>query len=114
MAVSRKKARCSCKCSLMCPGSLCRCRPRLRCRPGVRPCSGPWPRAEKRGGFGAIAEAAKALRPPTGSTYTPEPKATAIYGEVYGIWKDLHDTLGRAQPTWLHELKRLKLLAGPA
>ena len=67
----------------------------------------------ERGGFGAIAEAAKALRPPTGSTYTPEPKATAIYGEVYGIWKDLHDTLGRAQPTWLHELKRLKLSAVP-
>jgi L-ribulokinase len=65
------------------------------------------------GGFGAIADAAKALRPPTGSTYTPEPKATAIYGEVYRIWKDLHDTLGRAEPTWLHELKRLKLSAAP-
>ena len=65
------------------------------------------------GGFGAIAEAAAALRPAAGSTYTPEPKATAIYGDVYRIWKDLHDTLGRAQPGWLHELKRLKLLAAP-
>jgi L-ribulokinase len=65
------------------------------------------------GGFGAIAEAAKALCPPTGSTYTPRPHATATYAEVYRIWKDLHDTLGRAQPTWLHELKRLKLLAAP-
>jgi L-ribulokinase len=65
------------------------------------------------GGFDAIAKAAKALRPPTGSTYTPGPKATATYGEVYRIWKDLHDTLGRAQPMWLHELKRLKLLAAP-
>jgi hypothetical protein len=32
---------------------------------------------------------------------------------VYRIWKDLHDTLGRAQPDWLHDLKRLKLLAAP-
>jgi L-ribulokinase len=64
-------------------------------------------------GYGAIAEAAKALRPAGGSTYTPERQATATYGEVYGIWKDLHDTLGRAQPTWLHELKRLKLGATP-
>jgi L-ribulokinase len=63
------------------------------------------------GGFGAIAEAAKALRPPAGSTYAPAPKATATYGEVYRIWKDLHDTLGRDQPVWLHELKRLKLSA---
>ncbi len=66
----------------------------------------------ERGGFGTIADAAKALRPPAGATYVPRPKATATYGEVYRIWKDLHDTLGRAHPTWLHELKRLKLLAG--
>ena len=45
------------------------------------------------------------------STYAPAPKATATYGEVYRIWKDLHDTLGRDQPVWLHELKRLKLSA---
>ena len=53
---------------------------------------------EEAGGFGAIAEAARALRPPTGSTLYSRTEATAIYGEVYGIWKDLHDTLGRAQP----------------
>jgi L-ribulokinase len=65
------------------------------------------------GGFNGIAEAARALRPPTGPTYVPDPQATATYGEVYRIWKDLHDTLGQARPAWLHELKRLKLLAEP-
>jgi L-ribulokinase len=64
-------------------------------------------------GFGAIAEAAKALCPPAGPVYTPRPPATAGYGQVYRIWKDFHDTLGRAQPVWLHELKRLKLSAAP-
>jgi len=64
-------------------------------------------------GYGTIAEAAKALGPPAGPAYKPAPNATATYGEVYRIWKDLHDMLGRAQPTWLHELKRLKLLAAP-
>ena len=65
------------------------------------------------GGFNGIADAARALRPPTGPTYVPDPQATATYGEVYRIWKELHDTLGRSQPSWLHELKRLKLLAEP-
>jgi L-ribulokinase len=65
------------------------------------------------GGFGSIEEAANALRPPTGSAYPPDPQATATYDLVYRIWKDLHDTLGRAYPDWLHGLKRLKLLAAP-
>ena len=64
---------------------------------------------QEAGGFAGIAEAARALRPGTSShLYVPDPRATAIYGEVYQIWKDLHDTLGCAQVTWLHELKRLK------
>lgn len=62
-------------------------------------------------GFGTISEAARALCPPTGSTYSPGPAATAVYNQVYRVWKDLHDTLGRARPAWLHELKRLKLSA---
>jgi L-ribulokinase len=64
-------------------------------------------------GFGGIVEAARALRPSTGRTYVPDTRATATYGEVYRIWKDLHDVLGRAQPEWLHQLKRLKRSAPP-
>jgi len=65
------------------------------------------------GGFAGIAEAARALCPPTQSTYAPQPRATATYDRVYRVWKDLHDMLGRTQAAWLHELKRLKLLALP-
>ena len=68
---------------------------------------------EQASGFADIAEAARALRPSTGRTYTPDRRATATYGEVYRIWKDLHDVLGRAQPEWLHQLKRLKRSATP-
>jgi L-ribulokinase len=64
-------------------------------------------------GFAGIVEAARALRPSTGRTYVPEHRATATYGEVYRIWKDLHDVLGRAHPEWLHQLKRLKRSATP-
>jgi L-ribulokinase len=64
-------------------------------------------------GFGGIVEAAGALRPSTGRTYVPDARATGTYGAVYRIWKDLHDTLGRAQPEWLHQLKRLKRSATP-
>ncbi len=66
------------------------------------------------GGFADISEAARALRPSTARTFVPDPRATATYAEVYLVWKELHDTLGRAQPGWLHQLKRLKLLAPPA
>jgi L-ribulokinase len=66
------------------------------------------------GGFAGIAEAARALRPGTGRHYVPEPRATAVYREVFGVWKDLHDTLGRSQVAWLHELKSLKRRADAA
>lgn len=62
------------------------------------------------GGFARISDAARALQPRVGHIYAPDPNATAAYGPVYRIWKDLHDTLGRAQAAWLHELKRQKRL----
>ncbi len=68
---------------------------------------------EAASGFAGIAEAARALRPSTGHTYVPDARATTTYGEVYRVWKDLHDTLGRSQPEWLHQLKRLKRSATP-
>jgi L-ribulokinase len=68
------------------------------------------------GGFRGVAEAARALRPSTGCSYLPRPAATATYEQVYRIYKDLHDTLGRRQAAWLHGLKGLKrqASAGPA
>jgi len=59
-------------------------------------------------GFADIAGAAGTLRPGTGRTYTPDPQASAVYASVYRVWKDLHDTLGRAQVTLLHDLKSLR------
>jgi L-ribulokinase len=59
-------------------------------------------------GFSNVAEAAGALRPGTASTYRPHPGATATYEQVYRIFKELHDTLGRERPVWLHGLKQLK------
>ena len=63
------------------------------------------------GGFATISEAARALQPSVKQVYTPDPTAAATYGAVYKVWKDLHDTLGRTHPTWMHDLKRLKRLA---
>jgi L-ribulokinase len=63
------------------------------------------------GGFANIAEAAAALRPGAGRTYTPLPQATSVYDDVYRIWKDMHDTFGHRHVAWLHGLKRLKRLA---
>ena len=60
------------------------------------------------GGFSNVAQAARALRPGIAGTYYPHPAATATYGQVYRIFKDLHDTLGRSQSAWLHGLKQLK------
>ena len=59
-------------------------------------------------GFAGITEAARALRPGNKRAYVPNPRNAPIYGEVYEIWKSMHDTLGRTQVAWLHGLKRLK------
>ncbi len=60
------------------------------------------------GGFASVAEAAGALRPGMAGTYHPRPGATATYEQVYRIFKDVHDTLGRERSGWLHGLKQLK------
>jgi len=63
------------------------------------------------GGFATITDAARALQPRVRHVYAPGPSATATYGAVYKIWKDLHDTFGRTQATWLHDLKNQRRLA---
>jgi L-ribulokinase len=63
------------------------------------------------GGFATISDAARALEPRVKHVYTPDPAATATYGAVYKVWKDLHDSLGRTHASWLHELKDQKRVA---
>lgn len=65
-----------------------------------------------RRGFDGIAQAAAALKPAVGRTYSPDAGSVAIYEKLYPIWKGVHDTLGRTNVTWLHQLKQLKLGAG--
>jgi L-ribulokinase len=59
-------------------------------------------------GFAGIAEAARALRPGSARSYLPRSAATAAYDVAYGVFKDLHDTLGRDRASWLHGLKQLR------
>ena len=60
------------------------------------------------GGFSDITQATRALRPGHARKYSPDRRASAIYDQVYSIFRALHDTLGHDHPEWLHELKRLK------
>jgi L-ribulokinase len=59
------------------------------------------------GAFPDIAGAIAATRPRTARRYDPEPTAKAIYDEVYAIYRDLYETLGRSQVELLHGLKRI-------
>jgi L-ribulokinase len=60
------------------------------------------------GAFDDIASAAAALRPGTARTYEPDAAAKAVYDEVYAIYRDLYETLGRSQVGLLHGLKRIR------
>jgi L-ribulokinase len=60
------------------------------------------------GAFDDIASAAAALRPGTARTYEPDSTAKAVYDEVYAIYRDLYETLGRSQAGLLHGLKRIR------
>ena len=85
MAASPKRAPCSCKCWPMCAGVTVMVPASSQVPARGSALFGAVAAGREGGGFGAIADAAKALRPPAGSTYAPAPKATATYGEVYRI-----------------------------
>ncbi|HEX2702238.1 MAG TPA: FGGY-family carbohydrate kinase, partial [Solirubrobacteraceae bacterium] len=65
------------------------------------------------GGFSDIMAAIDALAPGTGATYEPEPAAVAVYDELYALYRQLHDTLGRDQVELLHTLKRIREREAP-
>ena len=60
------------------------------------------------GAFPDIAAAIAATRPGTARTYTPDPDAKRIYDDVYAVYRNLYETLGRTQVELLHELKRIR------
>ena len=60
------------------------------------------------GAFDDIGAAIAATRPGTGKTYTPDRVAQAVYDEVYAIYREVYETLGRTQAELLHGLKRIR------
>ncbi len=60
------------------------------------------------GGFANIMAAIDALPPGTAAAYEPNPEAVAVYEQLYPLYRDLHDTLGRQPADLLHELKRIR------
>ena len=53
-------------------------------------------------------EAAAAIAPSISVTYTPSPAAVSVYGELYAIYRELHDDLGVQRPSVMHDLRRLQ------
>jgi L-ribulokinase len=61
------------------------------------------------GVFEDIDAAVAATEPPAGQTYRPDPAARLAYDRVYGVYRGLHDLLGRSHVELLHELKAIRL-----
>jgi L-ribulokinase len=55
-----------------------------------------------------INRAIAATRPTTARTYKPDPTATRRYAEVYSVFRDLYELLGRTQVELVHKLKRIR------
>lgn len=60
------------------------------------------------GAFPDIGTAVEATRPSLATRYEPDQAAVKVYDRVYAIYRDLYDTLGRANANWLHGLKRIR------
>jgi L-ribulokinase len=60
------------------------------------------------GGFHDIMAAIDALAPGIAATYEPDPDAVATYEDLYALYRELHDTLGREHIDLLHTLKRTR------
>ena len=63
------------------------------------------------GRFADIAEAISATRPGTARSYLPDPDANAAYDPIYGVYRELYETLGRSRADLLHHLKRTRVVA---
>jgi L-ribulokinase len=60
------------------------------------------------GGFAHIMDAIESLSPGVGATYDPDPQAVAVYEDVYRLYRELHDSLGREHVELMHALKRIR------
>jgi L-ribulokinase len=60
------------------------------------------------GAFEGIGAAIAATRPEVACSYHPDPDAKAIYDEVYAIYRNVYDVLGRSHAELLHGLKRIR------
>ncbi|MBN1556718.1 MAG: ribulokinase [Lentisphaerae bacterium] len=49
------------------------------------------------GGFATVAEAQEAVCGVRETVYTPDPGRNAVYRELYGLYRDLHDAFGTAE-----------------
>jgi L-ribulokinase len=65
------------------------------------------------GGFTDIMAAIDALSPGTAAAYDPDPRGVDVYEQLYPLYRELHDTLGRDQAELLHELKRIRERGAP-
>ena len=61
------------------------------------------------GVFADIGEAVAATRPAVAHSYEPRSDASRVYGQLYAIYKELHDLLGSSHAELLHRLKRIRL-----
>ena len=64
------------------------------------------------GGFSDIMEAIEALAPEAGAVYEPNPLAVSVYEDVYLLYRELHDSLGREHVELLRGLKRIRERVG--
>jgi L-ribulokinase len=60
------------------------------------------------GRFNDITAAIEAMRPAVGRTYRPDPSAQAVYDEVYAVYRELYELLGRSHVELMHGLKRIR------
>ena len=49
------------------------------------------------GGYASFGDAQPRMTSPGARTFTPDPAAHAVYGDLYGMYRELHDTFGRVQ-----------------
>ena len=61
------------------------------------------------GGYDSATEAAERMAKLKPDPYQPDPRATAIYGQLYREYEKLHDHFGRGENDVMKFLKRLKL-----
>jgi ribulose kinase len=60
------------------------------------------------GHFPDIEAAVEATRPQIARSYEPDGGAKAVYDDVYEVYRELYETLGRSQAELLHKLKRIR------